>query len=77
MTKTFCDICGKEITGDSMFNKMGRIQGSNGILHFEIMTGVETESGVAWNAGHFCKSCVKEAVAKSKPTKGKSKCSGS
>lgn len=64
MTKYYCDSCKKEITKKnacqggpiSCDDRLG-IELVNG-LKIEIMTGHEG----TWNAGHFCKYCVIDAV---------------
>ena len=59
MTKTFCDMCGKELDNTS------RLEVKYGRFTAEVMTGKNNVG----NGAHLCKPCVRKIVAKGKETK--------
>jgi len=63
MIKTFCDICGVEITNENFYHSdhtFANYKDSNNgnQLSVKIITG----NGKYFNQGHFCKYCIIDAV---------------
>lgn len=68
MIKTFCDACDQEIKGANDFGggRLRSVESSTYVgLLFEVTTGRAPGSGAwSWNAGHWCKYCILDAIAK-------------
>ena len=69
MTKFFCDICGQEITpatraaGSADATRLtSTICGKGANIKNRLTVEVTTGLNDTWNAGHFCKYCILEAV---------------
>ena len=57
MIRRYCDICGEEIKGDYVSDRL-RTYGSK--IRVEIMVGSDT----TYNKGEFCLTCIRQEVMK-------------
>ena len=66
MIRYFCDCCGEEIAANDTKDRnplhrlTAKLKRGNSELQVEV---IETKDGVS-NAGHFCRYCVLDALAK-------------
>lgn len=61
MTKSYCDVCGTELTATTAYKRseLGRIRGhADGDISIEIMTGYRS----TMNDGDFCDACIFRAI---------------
>ena len=55
MTKTFCDLCGRELTRNFTID---RLRVSDGLIVLEVTVSRKVKNSLVKNMGDICRSCL-------------------